>query len=192
MFVLSRLFVQSLNIPRQEELEGTKLLKDGNKSLCLEASSVTSLSMCFFASQFLMGAHSLLLSHFFWALLTPPRPALLSGRLRALRSVVTTLSPPLSPCLHFHTTEPHSGGVLCTQGVRVAQQSSPAGQAGMGMAEQAIISSSHPQRCAYLLCTLADLSFPFPRAERVPSLSGEDIRGDGSCFPALSVFLSLI
>lgn len=46
-----------------------------------------------------------LISHFFWALLTPPRPALLSGRLRALRNVVTTHSPPLSPCLHFHTTE---------------------------------------------------------------------------------------
>lgn len=30
MFVLSRLFVQSLNIPRHKELEGTKLLKDGN------------------------------------------------------------------------------------------------------------------------------------------------------------------
>lgn len=44
MFVLSRLFVPSLNIPRHKELEGTKLLKDGNKSVWLEASHVTSLS----------------------------------------------------------------------------------------------------------------------------------------------------
>lgn len=78
------------------------------------------------------------------------------------------------------------------QGAKVAQGSSPAAQAGIGMAKQAIICSSHPKRCAYLLCTLADLSFSFPTAERVPSLSGEDIRGDGSCFPAPSVFLSLI
>lgn len=103
MFVLSRLFLQSLNILRHKELERTKLLKDLNKWVCLETSHVISLSMRFVVFQFLMGAHSLLLPPFFWALLTPPRPALLSGRLRALRSVVTTHSPPLSPCLHFYT-----------------------------------------------------------------------------------------
>lgn len=105
MFVLSRLFMQSLNILRHEELERTKLLKDPNKWVCLEMSCVTSLCIRIVAFQFLMRAHSPLLSPFFWALLTPPRPALLSGRLRALRSIVTTHSPPLSPCLHFHTVE---------------------------------------------------------------------------------------
>lgn len=69
----------------------------------------------------------------------------------------------------------------------MAQESSQAGQGSDGDAKQAIICSSSPERCAYLPHTLADLSFSFPTAEPVPSLSGEDIRGDGSCFPALSV-----
>lgn len=124
VFVLSRLFVQSLNILRHEMLEGTKLLKDLNKRARLETSCVTSLSTRFVAFQFLLGARSLVISPFFWALLTPPRPALLSGRLRALRSVVTTHSPPLSPCLHFHTASFCGGGAPCTQGVEVAQESS--------------------------------------------------------------------
>lgn len=105
MFVLSRLFVQSLNILRLKELERTKLLKDLNKWVRLKISRVTSLSMRFVGLRFLLGAHSLLSCPFFWALLTPPKLALLSGRLRALRSVVTTHSPPLSPCFHFHTVE---------------------------------------------------------------------------------------
>lgn len=89
-------------------LEGTKLLKDLNKWARPETSYIPSPSTRFVVLQLPWGACSLLLYPIFWALLTP-RPASLSGLLRALRSVVTTPSLPLSHCLHFHTTE-QSGG----------------------------------------------------------------------------------
>lgn len=70
----------------------------------------------------------------------------------------------------------------------MAQESSGGGQkSNVGGKTGHYLYSPSPKRCTYLPCTLADLSFPFPTTEHVPSLSGEDIRGDGSCFPALSV-----
>lgn len=111
-------------------LEGTKLLKDLNKWARPETSYIPSPSTRFVVLQLPWGACSLLLYPIFSALLTP-RPASLSGLLRALRSVVTTPSLPLSHCLHFphHRTKRWS-----IQGVEVAWD-----WAALGMAEQTTI-----------------------------------------------------